>query len=88
MCTFDLLNGEAQLKVGNSDCTICFQPTLPNYCKTLPKTFTVSLVLNVVLGKATVFSVKYADLQVLLNSLECSASKFGQNNELGWAWAA
>ena len=70
MCTFDLLGGEVQLKVGNSDCTICFQPTLPNYCKTLPKTFTVSLVLNVVLGKAEEVSVKYADSQVLLNSLE------------------
>ena len=35
MCSSNLLSGEVKLKVGNSDsdCRICFQPTLPNYCK-------------------------------------------------------
>ena len=71
MCPSDLLSGEVKLKVGSSDCRICFQPTLSNYCKTPPQReffwflqLSQSLsVLIVVLGKAKVFPVKYADLQ-------------------------
>ena len=94
MCSSNLLSGEVKLKVGNSDsdCRICFQPILPNYCKgkhpenSKPFFFIqsispkVQISRSLLLAKQRVLSqIKYADCAMIVSWCSQIKHAYSQN---------
>ena len=93
MCSSNLLSGEVKLKVGNSDsdCRICFQPILPNYCKkNTPRIQNLSsfqsispkvqISRSLLLAKQRVFSqIKYADCAMIVSRCSQIKHAYSQN---------